>query len=89
MSQVTIFLDEETEKAAREAAAGARLSLSCWFAQFAQRERERERTRSKPRSDWSSFFAELDAVKDEDQTGFQNSGKTLATHGAEPSRGSR
>ena len=65
MSQVTIFLDEETEKAAREAAAGARLSLSCWFAKFAERERERERQRGKPRSDWGSFFAELDATKDD------------------------
>ncbi|MDM0112517.1 hypothetical protein QTI66_10175 [Variovorax sp. J22R133] len=57
MSQVTIYLDDETEKAAREAASAARLSLSRWFAQFAERERDRKR------SDWSAFFAKVDEHK--------------------------
>ncbi len=88
MSQVTIFLDEETEKAAREAAAGAKLSLSCWFAKFAERERERERERGKMRSEWGSFFAEFDAVKDDSWTGSQSQGKTLASQRADTPRNS-
>jgi hypothetical protein len=44
MSQVTIYLDDESEKAARAAAAAANLSLSRWFAQFAEREKQRGKT---------------------------------------------
>ncbi len=73
MSQVTIFLDEETEKAARQAAAGAKLSLSCWFAKFAERERDRAHERDRTRSQWGSFFAELDAAKDDDKSAFPSS----------------
>ncbi len=87
MSQVTIFLDDETERAAREAAAGAKLSLSCWFAKFAERERERERERGKLRSDWGSFFAELDAAKD-DSADFPSQGKPLVSQVPEPPRNS-
>lgn len=87
MSQVTIFLDDETERAAREAAAGARLSLSCWFAKFAERERERERERGKPRSDWGSFFAELDAAQD-DSVDFSSQGKPLVAQAPESPRNS-
>ena len=88
MSQVTIFLDDETERAAREAAASAQLSLSCWFAKFAERERERERERGKPRSDWGSFFAELDAVKQDDWTDFPSQTQALASRVPEPPRNS-
>ncbi|MEJ8856438.1 hypothetical protein WKW79_17800 [Variovorax robiniae] len=57
MSQVTIYLDDETEKAAREAAAEAQLPLSRWFAQLAERETVRRR------SDWKAFFAKVDEHK--------------------------
>ena len=83
MSQVTIFLDEETERAAREAAACANLSLSSWFAKFAERERS-ERERSKLRSEWGSFFAEINATKDEDGASFPRLGETLASQASEP-----
>ena len=88
MSQVTIFLDDETERAAREAAAGAQLSLSCWFAKIAERERDRERERGKMRSEWGSFFAELDAVKEDDWTRFPSLGDSLASQAPEPPRNS-
>ena len=65
MSQVTIFLDQETERAAREAAADARVSLSCWFAQLAERERERVREMSCRHSGWGTFFAELNATEED------------------------
>ena len=87
MSQVTIFLDDETERAAREAAAGARLSLSCWFAKFAERERERERERGKMRSGWGSFFAELDATED-GWTDFPSQGQAPASQVPKPPRNS-
>ncbi len=57
MSQVTIYLDDESEKAARAAAAAANLPLSRWFAQFAEREKQRSR------SGWQAFFAEADKQK--------------------------
>ena len=38
MSQVTIYLEDDTLEAAKEAAARAGLSLSRWFAQFAEAE---------------------------------------------------
>ena len=86
MSQVTIFLDEETERAAREAAACANLSLSSWFAKFAERERS-ERERSKLRSEWGSFFAELDATQD-DGTDFSNLSESRIAQRADPPRDS-
>ena len=58
MSQVTNSLDDESEQAARAAAAAAKMPLSRWFAQFAEREKE------KKRGDWQSFFAEVDKHKD-------------------------
>lgn len=57
MSQVTIYLDDECEQAARAAAAAANLSLSRWFAQFAEREKQRGKT------GWQSLFAEADKQK--------------------------
>lgn len=39
MSQVTIYLDEDTLAAAKAAAARAQMSVSKWFAQFAEAER--------------------------------------------------
>ena len=65
MSQVTIYLEEDSLAAAKAAAAAARakLSLSQWFAQFAAEEKKRQS------QDWPTFFAELDsmqAVEDDD-----------------------
>jgi hypothetical protein len=57
MTQVTIYLEEEALEAAKEAAAKAKLSVSKWFAQFAEAEKAR-RT-----NDWEGFWAEIDALK--------------------------
>lgn len=57
MSQVTIYLDSATEAAARQAAARAKLSLSRWFAQFAEAEK------NKLSSDRDGFWAEIDRLR--------------------------
>lgn len=57
MSQVTIYLEDDALAAAKEAAARSKLSVSKWFAQFAEAEKARNT------SDWSSFWAEIDAKK--------------------------
>ena len=57
MSQVTIYLEDDTLAAAKEAAAKEKLSVSKWFAQFAEAEKSRRA------NDWGSFWAEIDALK--------------------------
>jgi hypothetical protein len=57
MSQVTIYLDDETLEAAKAAASRAGLSLSRWFARFAEDEKA---TRA---SDRASFWAEIDRLR--------------------------
>lgn len=57
MSQVTIYLEDDALAAAKEAAKRAHVSVSKWFAQFAEAEKQK-----KPQS-WDAFFAELDAMK--------------------------
>lgn len=57
MSQVTIYLDSAAEAAARQAAARAKLSLSRWFAQFAEAEK------SKLSRDRDGFWAEIDRLR--------------------------
>jgi hypothetical protein len=42
MSQVTIYLEEETLALAKAAAARAKMSLSKWFAQFAEAEKAKQ-----------------------------------------------
>ncbi len=54
MSQVTIYLEEDTLAAAKTAAARAQMSVSKWFAQFAEAEKQ------KPLQSWDDFFEELD-----------------------------
>jgi hypothetical protein len=54
MSQVTIYLEEDTLAAAKAAAARTHMSLSKWFAQFAEAEKQ------KPVQSWNDFFAEID-----------------------------
>ena len=56
MSQVTIYLEEDTLVAAKTAAARAQISVSKWFAQFAEAEKQ------KPLQSWDGFFAELDNI---------------------------
>ena len=56
MSQVTIYLEEDTLAAAKAAAARAQMSLSKWFAQFAEAEK------LKPVQSWDDFFAEIDSL---------------------------
>lgn len=46
MSQVTIYLDEDTLAAAKAAAARSQVSVSKWFAQFA----EAEKAKAQPNS---------------------------------------
>lgn len=57
MTQVTIYLEEDTLAAAKEAAARSKLSVSKWFAQFAEAEKARNV------GDWDSFWANTDAMK--------------------------
>ncbi|MBB1599171.1 hypothetical protein [Variovorax sp. UMC13] len=57
MSQVTIYLEEDTLAAAKAAAARSQMSLSKWFAQFAEAEKQ------KPKQSWSEFFAEIDRLR--------------------------
>jgi len=56
MSQVTIYLEEDTLAAAKTAAARAKMSVSKWFAQFAEAEKQ------KPVQSWDAFFAEIDSL---------------------------
>ena len=56
MSQVTIYLEEDSLAAAKTAAARAQMSVSKWFAQFAEAEKQ------KPLQSWDGFFAELDSL---------------------------
>ena len=56
MSQVTIYLEEDTLAAAKAAAARTQMSLSKWFAQFAEAEKQ------KPVQSWDDFFAEIDSL---------------------------
>ena len=57
MSQVTIYLEPASLDAAKDAAARAHMSVSKWFAQYADAER------AKAKTDWDSFFASIDALK--------------------------
>ena len=50
MSQVTIYLEEDTLAAAKAAAARTHMSVSKWFAQFAEAENQ------KPVQSWDDFF---------------------------------
>ena len=58
MSQVTIYLEEDTLAAAKAAAARAKMSLSKWFAQLAEAEK------AKPMQSVSKMFAEIDRMRD-------------------------
>ncbi len=58
MSQVTIYLEEETLALAKASAARAKLSLSKWFAQLAEAEK------AKPLRSWDEVFAEIDQLRD-------------------------
>ena len=56
MSQVTIYLEEDALAAAKTAAARAQMSVSKWFAQFAEAEKQ------KPVQSWDEFFAGIDGL---------------------------
>ena len=58
MSQVTIYLEEDTLAAAKAAAARAKMSLSKWFAQYAEAEK------AKPLQSLEEMFAEIDRLRD-------------------------
>ncbi len=60
MSQVTIYLEEDTLAAAKEAAKRAHVSVSKWFAQFAEAEKY------KRAQSWDEFLAEIDALRTPD-----------------------
>ena len=57
MSQVTIYLEEDALAAAKVAATRAQVSVSKWFAQFAEIER------TKLTSDRTLFWAEIDRLR--------------------------
>jgi hypothetical protein len=57
MSQVTIYLDDDTLEAAKSAASRAGLSLSRWFARFAEDEKARRS------ADRAGFWAEIDRLR--------------------------
>ncbi len=57
MSQVTIYLEDESLAAAKEAAAAAKVSVSKWFAQFA------EAQLAKSQADWDGLFNQIDGLK--------------------------
>lgn len=57
MAQVTIYLEEGTLAAAKVAASRAQVSVSKWFAQFAEAEQRRAG------NDWADVFAQIDALK--------------------------
>lgn len=56
MSQVTIYLEEDALTAAKLAAARTQISVSKWFAQFAEAEKQ------KPKQSWGEFFEEIDRL---------------------------
>lgn len=58
MSQVTIYLEEETLALAKASAARAKMSLSKWFAQLAEAEK------AKPLQSLDEMFAEIDRMRD-------------------------
>ena len=60
VSQVTIYLEEDTLAAAKAAAARAQMSLSKWFAQFVEAEKQ------KPIQSWDDFFQEIDSLGNPD-----------------------
>lgn len=57
MGQVTIYLDPPSLEAAKLAAARAQMSLSKWFAQFAEAEKNQLMT------DRHQFWAEVDRLR--------------------------
>lgn len=57
MSQVTIYLEDDTLQAAKAAAARAHMSLSKWFAQFAEAEK------ASLMADRQKFWNQLDALR--------------------------
>ena len=59
MSQVTIYLQPSTLDAAKAAAAKAQLSVSQWFARFAQAEEQ------KLSHSWTEFLDQLDRTHGE------------------------
>ena len=58
MSQVTIYLEDDTLAAAKVAASRSQLSVSKWFAQFAVAEK------AKLGNDRNYFWAEIDRLRD-------------------------
>jgi hypothetical protein len=57
MSQVTIYLEDDTLAAAKAAAARAKMSLSKWFAQFAEAEKAQKS------GSLNEMFAEIDRLR--------------------------
>jgi len=57
MSQVTIYLEEDALAAAKIAATRAQVSVSKWFAQFAEAEK------AKLTGDRTHFWAEIDRLR--------------------------
>ena len=60
MSQVTIYLDDDTLQAAKAAAARAHISVSKWFSQFAEAEK------ASLSANRQKFWQEIDALRGPD-----------------------
>lgn len=60
MTQVTIYMNDDSLAAAKEAATRAKLSLSKWFAQFA------DMAKTNHANDWQATWAEIDRLRAEE-----------------------
>jgi hypothetical protein len=77
MSQVTIYLEEETLALAKAAAARAKMSLSKWFAQFAEAEKAQKS------GSLSEMFAEIDRLRADGCDDFPDLSELRATDSPE------
>lgn len=56
MAQVTIYVRESALEAAKIAASRSKISVSQWFAQFAEAQEQKQK------QSWPEFFAEVDQL---------------------------
>lgn len=64
MSQITIYVKESALDAAKVAAARAKVSISQWFAQYADAEEKRAK------QSWGEFFIEIDRLRGDGKDDF-------------------
>lgn len=64
MSQITIYVRDSALDAAKAAAARSKVSISQWFAQYAEAEEKRSK------QSWAEFFAEIDRLRGDGEDDF-------------------